>query len=80
MLGACSWASGRPLDAHIAPRVVVSSAAALIITVTDGEGGVIEREAGYTAGPGPVAHDGGRLFCATATFVGLDGDDLIKRC
>ena len=41
-----AWASGRP------SRVVVSSAAGLIIMVTDGEGGVlIEREAGCaTAG------------------------------
>ena len=37
-------ASGRP------SRVVVSSAAGLIITVTDDEGEVIEREAGCTAG------------------------------
>ena len=48
-----AWASGRP------SRVVVSSAAGLIITVTDGEGEVIEREAGCATGPGPVAHDGG---------------------
>ena len=68
------WASGRP------SRVVLSSAAGRISSVTDGEGKVVEREAGCAAGPGPVAHDGGRLFCATATFVGLDGDDLIKRC
>ena len=34
-----AWASERP------SRVVVSSAAGLIITVTDGEGEVIEREA-----------------------------------
>ena len=68
-----AWASGRP------SRVVVSSAAALIITVTDGEGGVIEREAGCATGPGPVAHDGDRSFCATATSAGLDGADLIRR-
>jgi hypothetical protein len=61
-------------------RVVVSSAAGLIITVTDGEGEVIEREAGWTTGPGPVAHDGGRSFCATATSTDLDGADLIRRC
>ena len=36
-------------------RVVVSSSAGLIITVTDGEGEVIEREAGCATGP--VAHD-----------------------
>ena len=59
---------------------VVSSAAGLIITVTDGEGEVIEREAGCATGPGPVAHDGGRSFCATAAFAGLDGADLIRRC
>ena len=34
-----AWPSGRP------SRVMVSSAAGLIITVTDGEGEVIEREA-----------------------------------
>jgi hypothetical protein len=44
---AYTWASGRP------SRVVVSSAAGLIITVTDGEGEVIEREAGCATGPGP---------------------------
>ena len=69
-----AWASGRP------SRVVVSSAAGLIITVTDGEGEVIEREAGCATGLGPVAHDGGRSFCATATSAGLDGADLIRRC
>ena len=58
-----AWASGRP------SRVVVSSAAGLIITVTDGGGEVIEREAGCATGPGPVAHDGGRSFCATANEV-----------
>ena len=31
-------------------------------------------------GLGPVAHDGGRSFCATATSAGLDGTDLIRRC
>ena len=63
-------------------RVVVSSAAGLIIMVTDGEGRVIEREAGCATGLGPVAHDGGtgRSFCATATSAGLDGADLIRRC
>ena len=42
-----AWASGRP------SRVVVSSAAGLIITVTDGAaaGEVIEREAGCAKGP-----------------------------
>ena len=35
-----AWASGRP------SRVVLSSAASLIIKVIDGEGGVIKREAG----------------------------------
>jgi hypothetical protein len=69
-----AWASGRP------SRVVVSSAAGLIITVTDGEGEVIEREVGCATGPDPVAHDGGRSFCATATSEGLDGADLIRRC
>ena len=60
---------------------MVSSAAGLIITVTDGEGEVIEHEArGGETGPGPVAHDGGRSFCATATSAGLDGADLIRRC
>ena len=43
-----AWASGRP------SRVVVSSAAGLIITVTDGEREVIECEAGCATGPGPV--------------------------
>ena len=66
-----AWASGRP------SRVVFSSAAGLIITVTDGAGEVIEREAGCATGLGPVAHDGGRSFCATATSAGLDGADLI---
>ena len=67
-------ASGRP------SRVVVSSAAGLIITVTDGEGEVIEREAGCATGLGPVVHDGGRSFCATATSAGLDGAGLSRRC
>jgi hypothetical protein len=40
-----AWASGRP------SRVVFSSSAGLIIPVTDGEGEVIEREAGCTTGP-----------------------------
>ena len=40
-----TWPSGRP------SRVVVSSAAGLIITVTNGEGEVIEREAGCAKGP-----------------------------
>jgi hypothetical protein len=69
-----AWASGRP------SRVVVSSAAGLIITVTDGEGEVIEREAGCAIGPGPVAHDAGRSLCASATSAGLDGADFIRRC
>ena len=71
-----AWASGRP------SRVVVSSAAGLIITVTDGGGEVIEREEGCATGPGPVgvAHDGGRSFCASATSARLDGADLIRRC
>jgi hypothetical protein len=72
--GVPAWASGRP------SRVVFSSAAGLIITVTDGEGEVIECEAGCAIGPGPVAHDGDRSFCATATSTGLDGADLIRRC
>ena len=69
-----AWASGRP------SQVVVSSAAGLIITVIDGEGEVIEREAGCATGLGPVAHGDGRSFCATATSAGLDGADLIRRC
>ena len=69
-----AWPSGRP------SRVMVSSAAGLIITVTDGAGEVIEREAGCATGPGPAAHDGGRSICATATSTGLDGADLIRRC
>jgi hypothetical protein len=44
-----SWPSGRP------SRVMVSSAAGLIITVTDGAGEVIEREAGCATGLGPVS-------------------------
>ena len=39
-----------------------SIAIGLIITVTDGERGVIEREGGCATGPDPVAHDGGRPF------------------
>ena len=68
-----AWPSGRP------SRVMVSSAAGLIITVTDGEGEVIEHEAGCATGPGPVAHGGDRSFCPTATSAGLDGADLIRR-
>jgi hypothetical protein len=49
-----AWASGRR------SRLVVSSAAVLVITVTDGEGEVIECEAGCATGRGPVVHDGGR--------------------
>jgi hypothetical protein len=60
-----------PADAHLGWWV--SSAAGLIIMVTDGEGEVIEREAGCATGLGPVAHDGGRSFCATVTSAGLDG-------
>ena len=71
-----AWPSGRPSRS----RVMVSSAAGLIITVTDGAGEVIEREAGCATGLGPVAHDGARSFCATATSAGLDGADLIRRC
>ena len=59
---------------------MVSFAAGLIITVTDGEGEVIEREAACATGPGSVIHDGGRSFCATTTSAGLDGADLIRRC
>ena len=67
--------------AHTCPsRVVVSSAAGLIFTVTDGEGKVIEREAGCATGPGPVSHYGGRSFCATATSAGRDCAGLIRRC
>jgi hypothetical protein len=71
-----AWPSGRP------SRLVFSSAAGLIITVTDGEGEVIEREAGCATGLalGPVAHDGGRSFRATVTSAGLDGADLIRWC
>ena len=69
--GVPAWAGGRP------SRVVVSSAAGLIITVTNSEGEVAEREAGCTTGPDPATHDGGRSFCATATSAGLDGADLI---
>ena len=58
---------------------MVSSEAGLIITVTDGAGEVIEREAGCATGLGPVAHDGGRSFCATATSADLNGADLIRR-
>ena len=74
-----AWPSGR---AGRPSRVMVSSAAGLIITVTDGAGEVIERKAGCATGLGPVAHDGGtsRSFCATATSAGLDGPDLIRRC
>ena len=62
-----AWPSGCP------SRVMVSSAAGLIITVTDGAAGeVIEREAGCVRGLGPVAHDGGRSFRATATSAGLE--------
>ena len=70
----------RALASGRSSRMVVSSAAGLIITVTDGAGEVIEREAGCATGLGPVAHDGGRSFCATATSAGLDGADLIRRC
>ena len=52
-----TWASRRQ------SRVVVSSAAGLISSVTDGEeevhGEVIEREVECATEPGPVAHDGG---------------------
>ena len=81
MMCLLAWASGRP------SRVVVSSAAGLIITVTDSEVEVIEREAGgarhrQTEGQA-LSHmmvDGGRSFCATATSAGLNGADLIRRC
>ena len=68
-----------PVDTHLG-WLVVSSLAGLIITVTDGEGEVIEREAGCAIGPGPVAHDAGRSLCASATSAGLDGADFIRRC
>ena len=68
-----AWPSGRP------SRVMVSSAAGLIITVTDGAGEVIEREAGCATGLGPVTHDGNGSFFATATPAGLDGAHLIRR-
>ena len=54
-----------------------------IITVTDGEGEVIEREAGCATGLGIVAHDDGKSFCATATPACLEmvlSADLIRRC
>ena len=57
--------------------MVFSSAAGLINTVTDGEGEVIECEAGCETGPDPVAHDGDISFCATETSARLDGADLI---
>ena len=60
-----AWASGRP------SRVVVSSAAGLIITVTDDEGEVIEREAECATGPGPVAHPASRSMTSPAPSVAL---------
>ena len=45
-----------PADAHLG-WWSHQSAAGLIITVTNGGGEVIEREAGCATGPGPVAHD-----------------------
>jgi hypothetical protein len=69
-----AWPGGRP------SRMMVSSTAGLIITVTDGAGEVIEREGGCASGLSTVAHDGGKSFCATPTSAGLDGADLIRRC
>jgi hypothetical protein len=84
--------------AAVAPRpsrVVFSSAAGLIITVTDGDRRGSHRsnaKQGCATGPGPVAHDGGRSFCATATsavasMVLMRSDqtvltlaDLLRRC
>ena len=43
--GVPAWTSGR------LSQVVVSSAEGLIITVTDGEGEVVDREAGCATGP-----------------------------
>ena len=69
-----AWASGRP------SREVVSSAAGLIITVTDGEaegqrGDLSNTKEGALQGQGAY---GGRSFCATPTSAGLDEADLIS--
>jgi hypothetical protein len=77
-----AWASGRP------SRVVVSSArAGLIVTVTDGRGEVIEREAGCATGPGRlsrmmVVDHSVRLRRPRALMVLIlsDGADLHRRC
>ena len=73
-----AWASGRP------SRVVFSSATGLIITVADGEGGVIEREAGLKQGARQGhAHALSRMMVvdrSTAASADLDGADLIRRC
>jgi hypothetical protein len=71
-----------PADAHLgwSSRIV---AAGLIITVTDavkGKSSNAKQGARQPTGLGPVAHDGGRSFCATATSAELDGADLIRRC
>ena len=78
------WASGRPpiylsISYYISGGGLSSEQPGLnrlIITVTDGEGEVIEREAGCATGLEPGAHDGGRSFCATVTSAGLDGAEL----
>ena len=81
-----------PLATHDEPaisgaaRVVVSSAASLIIMVNDGEGEVIEREAGCALGARQgqvlsrmmvVDHSVPCSFCATATSAGLRSMVLI---
>jgi hypothetical protein len=50
-----------PADARGPSRVVLSSAAPLTSSATDGEGEIVEREAGFaTEGQALcVAHDGG---------------------
>jgi hypothetical protein len=60
-----AWSSGRPF------RVVVSSAAGLIITVTDGGGEDIERETGCATGLRMmvVDHSRVRLRCPQASMV-----------
>ena len=75
-----TWANGRP------SQVVFSSAGAAGLTITwtthHGQhrwysGKSLNAKQGARQGQGlsvgPVAHDGGRSFCATATSAGLDG-------
>jgi hypothetical protein len=64
-----AWASGRPSPLGWWSH---QSAAGLIITVTDGEG-----EKSHRTRDGVRAHDGGRLFCATATSTGLDKASMV---